>query len=106
MKSIPTSWVDRRVKHASHGRMKTITVRDVQQRWPEAEQALETEEEIIITRDGKPVARLLPVEPEPVQGKRFDPEENRRRREKLWGKGVVLNSLSGLLEDREDRKLL
>ena len=87
--------------------MKTITVRDVCQHWPEAEQALETEGEIVITRDGKPVARLLPVEPEngPPR-KRFDPEENRRRREKLWGKGVVFDSLSGLLEDREDRKLL
>lgn len=105
MKSNPTSWVDRRVKHASHGRMKTITVRDVQQRWPEAEQALETEEEIIITRDGKPVARLLPVEPEPVQGKRFDPEENRRWREKMWGKDSGIDTLALLQADRDGREL-
>ena len=87
--------------------MKTLTVRDVRQRWPEAEQALETEGEIIITRDGKPVARLLPVEPEngPTR-KHFDPQENRRWREEMWGKGVVIDSLSGLLEDREDRKLI
>lgn len=86
--------------------MKMMTVRDVRQRWPEAERSLETEGEIIITRDGKPVARLLPVKAEPDNRPRFDPEENRKRREKLCGKGVVIDSLKGLLEDREDRKLL
>src|SRR6267378_3843738 len=35
--------------------MKTITIRDLRQRWPEAEAALQIEEEIIITRDSKPV---------------------------------------------------
>lgn len=86
--------------------MKTITVRDVRQRWPEAERSLAEEGEIVITRDGKPVARLLPVEPLEDNRPRFDPVANRKRREKLWGKGVVIDSLSGLLEDREDRKLL
>ena len=37
-------------------------MRDVRQRWPEAERSLAEEGEIVITRDGKPVARLLPVE--------------------------------------------
>lgn len=86
--------------------MKTITVRDVRQRWPEAERSLALEGEIVITRDGKPVARLLPVEPVEDNRPRFDPVENRKRREKLWGKGTVIDSLTGLLEDREDRKLL
>lgn len=106
MKSIPTSWVDRRVKHASHGRMKTITVRDVQQRWPEAEQALETEEEIIITRDGKPVARLLPVEPEvEPPRKRFNAEAHRRWMEEMWG-GETFDTLTHLMESREERILI
>jgi antitoxin (DNA-binding transcriptional repressor) of toxin-antitoxin stability system len=86
--------------------MKTITVRDIRQRWPEAERSLAIEGEITITRDGKPVARLLPVEPVEDNRPRFDPVANRKRREKLWGKGAVIDSLSGLLEDREDRKLL
>jgi antitoxin (DNA-binding transcriptional repressor) of toxin-antitoxin stability system len=86
--------------------MKTITVRDVRQHWPEAERSLAIEGEITITRDGKPVARLLPVEPVEDNRPRFDPVANRKRREKLWGKGAVIDSLSGLLEDREDRKLL
>ena len=98
--------VDGGVKHDTHGVMKTITVRDVRQRWPDAERALETEREIIITRDGKPVARLLPVVAVADTRPRFDPEENRKRREKLWGKGVMFDSLTPLLEDREDRKLV
>jgi antitoxin (DNA-binding transcriptional repressor) of toxin-antitoxin stability system len=81
-------------------------VRDIRQRWPEAERSLAIEGEITITRDGKPVARLLPVEPVEDNRPRFDPVANRKRREKLWGKGAVIDSLSGLLEDREDRKLL
>ncbi len=100
------SWVDPRLKHASHGRMKTITVRDVRQRWPEAEQALETEGEIIITRDGKPVARLLPVEPENgTTRKHFDPEENRRWREEMWGKDSGIDTLALLQADRDGREL-
>jgi antitoxin (DNA-binding transcriptional repressor) of toxin-antitoxin stability system len=31
--------------------MRTITIRDLRQRWPEAEAALQAEEEIIVTRD-------------------------------------------------------
>lgn len=86
--------------------MKTITVRDVRQRWLEAERALAIEREIVITRDGKPVARLLPVEPEEKPGKRFDPEENRRWMEEIWGKDTVIDSLSAIQADREERKLL
>ena len=37
--------------------MKPITIRDLRQRWPEAEAALKVEDEIIITRDSKPVAK-------------------------------------------------
>ena len=86
--------------------MKTMTVRDVRQRWPEAERCLGTEGEIIITRDGKPVARLLPVEDVTETRKKFDPEEQKRWREEFWGKGVMMDSLSGLLEDREERALI
>jgi len=39
--------------------MKTVTVRDLRQRWPETEKALAVEHEILVTRDAKPVARLV-----------------------------------------------
>ena len=86
--------------------MKTITIRDLRQRWPDAEKALATEAEIVITRDGKPVARLLPIVNEEAPRKRFDPEEQKRWRDEFWGKDVVIDSMKGLLEDREDRKLI
>lgn len=86
--------------------MKTMTIREVRQHWPEAERALAFEREIIITRDGKPVARLLALEtPAPVR-KRFDPEQQARWREETFGQGVVIDSLTGLLEDREERILI
>lgn len=83
-----------------------MTVRDVRQRWPEAERSLETEGEIIITRDGKPIARLLPVEAvAPPPGKRFDPEEMKRWREEVWGDQII-DTLTPLLESREERVLV
>jgi len=41
-----------------------LTVRDLRLHWPEAERRLRREREIIVTRDGHPVARLLAFEPE------------------------------------------
>lgn len=83
-----------------------MTVRDVRQRWPEAERRLAAEGEIVITRDGKPVARLLPVEEAAgPERKRFDPEEHRRWLKEMWG-DETFDSLTPLMEDREDRKLI
>lgn len=88
-----------------HSGMKTMTVRDIRQHWPEAEKALGVEREIIITRDGKPVARLLPMEEAVVPKKRFDPEAQMRWMKETWGDQQI-DTLTPLLEDREDRKLL
>ncbi|MEX1115646.1 MAG: hypothetical protein WEB53_10385 [Akkermansiaceae bacterium] len=81
-----------------------MTVRDVRQKWPEAERRLAEEGEIVITRDGKPVARLLPVEVDPPR-KRFDPEEQRRWLKEMWG-DETFDTLTPLMEDREDRDLI
>ena len=84
--------------------MKTMTVRDIRQRWPEAERALAVEKEIIITRDGQPVAKLTRIVPEKKPRKRFDAEENRRWKEKVFGKGVTLNWVAEFCEkDRAER---
>ena len=56
--------------------MKTITIRDLRQRWPEAEAALQVEEEILITRDSKPVAMLVRVAEKPLKRKRWSPREH------------------------------
>jgi antitoxin (DNA-binding transcriptional repressor) of toxin-antitoxin stability system len=85
--------------------MKTMTVRDVRQRWPEAERSLAEEGEITITRDGKPVARLLPVEVEVKPRKKFDPEEHMRWLKEEWGE-ETFDTLTPLMESRDERVLI
>ena len=83
--------------------MKTISIRDLRQRWPEAEAALHLEEEILITRDSKPVAKLVRIPPEPAKRKRWDPEEHARWQKKVSG-GKLWDSSEALSRAREDRK--
>lgn len=54
-------------------------MRELRQRWPRAEALLRAEHEIIITRDGKPVAKLVRVREPRRTRKRFDP-----RRHAAW----------------------
>ena len=84
--------------------MKTITIRDLRQRWPEAEAALELEHEILITRDAKPVAMLVRVPPEKPRQKRWDPDKHLRWLKKVWSNKQVHLVDKYLLADREDRR--
>ena len=83
--------------------MKTITIRDLRQRWPEAEAALQLEHEILITRDAKPVAKLVRVPPEKPRQKRWDPDKHTRWLRKTWGNRQTRLVDKYLLADREDR---
>ena len=85
--------------------MKTMSIRDLRQRWPEAEKALQTEEEIIITRDSKPVAKLVRVVEKKTTRKRWDAEKHRQWLKKMWGDTQVSLVDKYLQTDREDRKL-
>ena len=85
--------------------MKTITIRDLRQRWPETEAALKVEHEILITRDSKPVARLVQVVPEEPRRKRWNPEEHAARIKKILGNKVFPSMDKALAEARADRKL-
>jgi antitoxin (DNA-binding transcriptional repressor) of toxin-antitoxin stability system len=85
--------------------MKTITIRDLRQRWPEAEAALKVEEEILITRDSKPVAKLVRIKPPELRRKRWDPEEHKKWLKKVWSNKQVSLVDKYLQADREDRKL-
>ncbi len=58
--------------------MKTITIRDLRQRWPEAEAALKIENEILITRDGEPVAKLMRLAVAVQKRRRWDMEQHAR----------------------------
>ena len=84
--------------------MKTISIRDLRQRWPEAEAALQIEEEIIVTRDSKPVAKLVRIAEPKAKRKRWDPEEHKRWMKKVWGDKMFPNSEEKLAEARADRK--
>jgi antitoxin (DNA-binding transcriptional repressor) of toxin-antitoxin stability system len=83
--------------------MKTVTVRDLRQRWPETEKALLTEHEIIITRDSKPVAKLVRYV-EPKKGrKRFDPAAHGKWQRKMSGGKITRWVDEGLLRERDER---
>jgi antitoxin (DNA-binding transcriptional repressor) of toxin-antitoxin stability system len=84
--------------------MKTITIRDLRQRWPEAEAALQIEDEILITRDSKPVAKLVRISPESPRRARWNPEEHARWQRKVSG-GKMSRSDAALQEARGDRAL-
>lgn len=86
--------------------MKTISIRDLRQRWPEAEAALQVEDEIIITRDSKPVAKLVRVAREKPRRKRWNPEEHMRWLKKLYGNKMFPSSDEQLAAERADRKFI
>jgi antitoxin (DNA-binding transcriptional repressor) of toxin-antitoxin stability system len=85
-------------------RVKSISVRDLRHRWPEAEKALLYEREIIITRDAKPIAKLTKWEEEPQSSKRFTPTAHRKWQKQVFKGGKGLPSVNEWLErGREDR---
>jgi antitoxin (DNA-binding transcriptional repressor) of toxin-antitoxin stability system len=85
--------------------VKTITIRDLRQRWPEAEAALQAEDELIVTRDSKPVARLLRVTEPEARRPRWNPDAHRRWIKKVFGGKVFPSSDERLAAARADRKL-
>ena len=85
--------------------MKTITIRDLRQHWPEAEAALQVEDEIIVTRDSKPVAKLVRVTQAEPRRPRWNPEEHRRWIKKVFGKKLLPSSDDTLAAARADRRL-
>jgi antitoxin (DNA-binding transcriptional repressor) of toxin-antitoxin stability system len=83
--------------------MKTISIRDLRQRWPEAEAALEVEDEILITRDSKPVAKLVRVAPPKSRRKRWDAEAHKKWLGKIWGNKTKPSSNAIWEKARADR---
>jgi antitoxin (DNA-binding transcriptional repressor) of toxin-antitoxin stability system len=83
--------------------MKTVTVRDLRQRWPETEKALEVEHEIIITRDSKPVAKLVRYVEPAAPRQRFDPVTHGKWQRKMSEGKVTRWVDSGLLKERDVR---
>ena len=78
--------------------MTTISVRDLRQRWPVAESLLQTEHELIITRDGQPIARLIRLPPTTAQRAQFDPAAHQAWQRRTFGPGKVLRWVDQALE--------
>jgi antitoxin (DNA-binding transcriptional repressor) of toxin-antitoxin stability system len=81
--------------------MATITVRDLRQRWPQAEAMLRTEREIVITRDGKPVAKLVRVRERREARKRFDAKRHAAWQARMSAGRTVRWVDELLLKDRD-----
>jgi antitoxin (DNA-binding transcriptional repressor) of toxin-antitoxin stability system len=82
-----------------------MTIRDLRQRWPEAEAALQVEREIIITRDAKPVAKLVRVTAPDVKRPRWNQGEHRKWMKKVFGSKVFPASEGEVTAARNDRTL-
>jgi len=85
--------------------VKTITIRDLRLRWPEMEKSLQIEHELLVTRDGRPVAKLVRVAETRAKRKRWNPAAHKRWLKKFWGNKQVRLVDKYLQADREDRKL-
>jgi len=82
----------------------TITVRDLRQRWPVAERLLRTERELIVTRDGQPIARLVRLATTKVKRSRFDPQKHVKWQRQVFGAGTTLRWVQTAIEQgRRDR---
>src|SRR3989442_14490243 len=65
--------------------MVRMSVRDIGLRWPDAEKALARAGEIVVTRDSKPVARILPYGGKRRgRRRRFDPAKHARWLRRFW----------------------
>jgi antitoxin (DNA-binding transcriptional repressor) of toxin-antitoxin stability system len=83
--------------------MTTWTIRDLRQRWPAAERALATQEEIVITRDGRPVAKLVRFPEPPARRPRFDPQGHLARLNKALGGKILPSDDASFAARRSDR---
>jgi antitoxin (DNA-binding transcriptional repressor) of toxin-antitoxin stability system len=86
--------------------VKTINVRGLRQRWPQAEALLQVEKEIVITRDARPIAKLVRIAERPSPRKRFDPATHARWQRRLAGGRVSRWVDQAVREAREDRRTL
>jgi antitoxin (DNA-binding transcriptional repressor) of toxin-antitoxin stability system len=86
----------------------TITLEEFLKEWPE--EALALEKELLITRDGKPIAKLVSVPggPEVVEDtrRRFNAAEHRKWQKEVFGDEILEDSTPQLMRDREDRNLI
>ena len=84
--------------------MKSISIRDLRQRWPAAEALLQVEKEIVITRDAKPIARLVRIDAAVGVRQRFDPVAHAKWQRKTAGGKVSRWVDRAVTAGRRDRR--
>ena len=86
--------------------MPPVTVRDLRQKWPEIEERLSKEGSLLITRDGKVVARLESASAAPPDKKHFDPVAQQKWLSANYA-GVKVGRVvdQAVAEQRKDRKM-
>ena len=84
--------------------MKTVSIRDLRQKWPAVERGLKTSGGMLVTRDSMPVARLLPLDDSSaIERERFSPQEHSRWLMKTWGSATPAAWVDAALDsDRND----
>lgn len=82
--------------------MKTVTVRQLRQRWPEVQAALEREGELFVTRDGTEVARLIRVRPEIEPRARYSSKAQMEWLKRRYGRRVLHVVDDALENERAD----
>ena len=85
------------------GLMRTISVRDLRQRWPEVDAWLRVEKEIVITRNAKPVAKLVHVDDGAKGRRRYDPVAHAKWQREIAGGKITRWVDRALNEERSDR---
>ena len=80
-----------------------MTIRELRQHWPAVEKALNTDEEILITRDGKPVARLLKFVDTAQIRPRFNSRRHLAEMRKILGNAPLPSVDERLAKNRKDR---
>jgi antitoxin (DNA-binding transcriptional repressor) of toxin-antitoxin stability system len=63
---------------------KPLTVRDLRLHWPEAERRLKRERELVVTRDGQPVAKLVAYQGEKVARSKWSAQKHLKWLSRTW----------------------
>lgn len=83
--------------------MKAVTIRDLRLHWPATEESLNIERELLVTRDGRPVAKLVKVSEHRARRRRWNPTTHKKWQARLW-KGEQVDLVAKYLEtDRSAR---
>jgi antitoxin (DNA-binding transcriptional repressor) of toxin-antitoxin stability system len=79
---------------------RNLTVRDLRLHWPQAERRLRTEREIVVTRDGRPVAKLVAYGPMEPARDRWEPKRHLQWLRRTWKEPVAPSTDELLARDR------